>query len=420
MWAELVEDYKKLQPKLRKKERRIPRVVALNQNAIQLWGELYSLGLDNVGKSKSKQVRKYFNKVGYTLGEVMQYDIPALNNPDYREVTGTSATAMDKSVEIILTDPGLQRRIPTRDLRAGARSADAMNRLIIEAVKNEGLANDGEISTADARTINHYLVAHYAQEWAQLHGDDEDGEETGYHKVQNDGAYTRMFADNFINSVADGVYHLGFPTRFKNNLENEDGNKNKRFEKVAWWLDSCLKEDMKDGKLNNPDFREVQGTTGTVLDQVIPLIYNDKGLKLRVSMEDIRAGATSAAGMNTLIVEAMRATGVVEDNHMSVEDVNNLNTYLVTHHAAEWVRLHGDDEDGEETGYHRIQNDGALTTAYGKNAINKLIDSVYHLGFPTRFKNNLENEDGNKNASLRSVAYWFNKVFEGDYSSVQP
>ena len=44
-----------------------------------------------------------------------------------------------------------------------------------------------------------------------LHGDDEDGEETGFHLVQNDGAKTRLFGDeNAIDTVADGIYHLGF------------------------------------------------------------------------------------------------------------------------------------------------------------------------------------------------------------------
>ena len=46
--------------------------------------------------------------------------------------------------------------------------------------------------------------------WIRLHGDDEDGEETGFHLVQNDGAKTGCAANNAVDTVADGIYHLGF------------------------------------------------------------------------------------------------------------------------------------------------------------------------------------------------------------------
>ena len=103
-----------------------------------------------------------------------------------------------------------------------------------------------------------------------------------------------MFADNIMNSIADGIYHLGFETNDKNRLLNEDGNKNKRFEKVAWWLDASLKSYLLAGKFNNPNYKEIVRTTGTSLDKIVPYIYNDKGLLLKVSMQDIRVGASSA------------------------------------------------------------------------------------------------------------------------------
>lgn len=416
-WESLYSDYQVLQPKLRGHERRAKRVVALNQVAINLWGDIYSIGLDKGGDSKSREARKYFTNVGYTLGEVLRGDVAngSLTNPYFQEVIGSTGTGMDKGVELIMADTGLQRRIPTSDLREGATAADEMNQLILEAIFNEGLANDGKISTADTRTINEYLVANHKERWAELHGDDEDGEETGYHLVQNDGATGRMFADNFVNTVADGVYHLGFPTRFKNNLENEDGNKNQRFEKVAWWLNSCLKEDLEAGQLSNPDYREVEGTTGTTFDKVIPVIYHDEGLEYRISMSDIREGAKAANGMNALIVKAIIETGVASDDYISAGDVKTLNTYLVENHASEWAEFHGDDENNEETGYHLVQNDGATSRAYGKNILNKLADSIYHLGFPTKYAHNLENEDGNKNTSFNTVAYWLNKSLKADF-----
>jgi hypothetical protein len=223
-----------------------------------------------------------------------------------------------------------------------------------------------------------------------------------------------MYADNVMNTIADGIYHLGFATNRKDRLLNEDGNANQRFEKVAWWLNSSLKKDLEEGKFVNPNYQEVQGTTGTSFDKMIPYIYNDEGLIYHVSMEDIREGARTANEMNKLIVEAIKATGIAEDDYISMDDIKAINKYLVENHASEWVELHGDDEDGEETGYHRIQNDGASGIMNNRNTINSLADGIYHLGFPTRFKDNLENEDGNKNVSFSNVAYWLNKSLKKD------
>ena len=394
----------------------------LNSSASSVWGKIYNLGFESYDK---KRLSNYtgsksssFASVGYSLGEIMKDDVASgtLDNPDFQEVAGTTDTSLDKIVNIILQDKGLLRKISTGDMREGAKSADGMNNLIKEAIIEEGLGNDGKLTTADIRQINNYLVANYQEEWLILHGDDENGEETGYHLVQNDGAYTRMFADNVMNSVADGVYHLGFETNKKNRLLNEDGNANKSFEKVAWWLDTVLKTDLETGMFSNPDYQEVVGTTGTTFDMIVPYIYNDEGLLLKVSMQDIREGAKSANAMNELIVEAIKYTGVASDDYISSDEVKTLNEYLVSNYASEWIELHGDDESDEETGYHSIQNNGARGIAYNKNIINKLADGIYHLGFATSYKNRLVNEDGKKNVTFKNVSYWLNKSLKDDYA----
>ncbi len=414
-WANLRAAYKVIE--------RSGRITALNQNALKnVWGKIYNLGFEatNNGRNSTNidgNRDSSFTTVGYLLGSVMKNNAlsGALNNPDFQEVAGTTGTKLDMLINVILTDRGLLRKVPTSDLRAGATAANEMNHLIVEAIKAEGLGNDKKLTTADIRTINNYLVANHAERWAELHGDDEDGEETGYHRIQNDGATTRMYADNVMNTIADGIYHLGFQTNRADRLLNEDGNANQRFEKVAWWLNSALQQDLEEGKFTNSSYQEVVGTTGTSFDKIVPYIYNDEGLLYRVSMEDIRAGAKAANGMNMLIVEAIKATGAAQDNYISIEEVKALNQYLVENYAAEWAELHGDDEDGEETGYHRIQNDGAVGIMENRNTINNLADGIYHLGFPTRFDNNLENEDGNKNVTFSNVAYWLNKSLKKDF-----
>ena len=393
----------------------------LDTRAVQAWGKIYNLGFEKYNKNRlsdytgSKSTS--FTNVGYYLDYIMKSDIESgdLNNPDYKEVEGTTGTKLDIIVQTIFNDKGLLRRISTGDMRIGAKSADAMNHLIVEAIKTEGLGNDGKLTTADIRTINNYLVENHKDIWAIHHGDDENNEETGYHKVQNDGAYTRMFADNVMNSIADGIYHLGFKTNLKNRLRNEDGNANKRFEKVAWWLDTTLKADLTAGKFNNTEYKEIVGTTKTSFDKIIPYIYNDEGLLLNVSMEDIREGARTANEMNKLIVEAIKQTGVASDDDISADDVKILNQYLVLNHASLWAELHGDDEDNLEFGYHKIQNDGARGIMHNKNTINNLADGIYHLGFKTNYKYRLVNEDGNKNKSFKQVSYWLNQSLEDDY-----
>jgi len=414
-WATLRADYKVI-------ERR-GRITALNTNALRnVWGKIYNLGFESTNNGKNTtnidgNRGSSFTTVGYLLGSVMKSDAQGgtLNNADFQEVVGTTGTKLDMMINVILTDRGLLRKVPTSDLRAGAKAANEMNHLIVEAIKAEGLGNDKKLTTADIRTINNYLVANHAEKWAELHGNDEDGEETGYHRIQNDGATTRLQADNLMNTVADGIYHLGFETNRKDRLVNEDGNKNQRFEKVAWWLNSSLQKDLQEGKFVNPEYKEVEGATGTSFDRMIPYIYSDEGLIYHVSMEDIREGARTANEMNKLIVEGIKTTGIAEDDYISIADVKTLNTYLVTNYASEWAELHGNDEDNEETGYHRIQNDGASGIMNNRNTINNLADGIYHLGFPTRFKNNLENEDGNKNVSFSSVSYWLNKSLKQDF-----
>jgi len=402
-------------------ERKGARTVILNRNAVDnVWAKVYDLGFPAYDKhrlsSENGAKSISFTEVGTWLYQLMQNDIKEgkLKNENIKEFKGDSNSALDGILEQILNDKGLERKVSTSDLMEGLEASNEMNKLIIEAVLEEGLGNDGKLTTADIRQINNYLVENYSDAWHIFHGDDENDLETGFHLIQNDGASSRMFADNIVNSIADGMYHLGFKTNKKNRLVNEDGKGNKSFEKVAWWLDTILKDDLVNGSLNNNDYEEVVGTTGTTFDLIIPQIYKDEGLLLKVSMEDIREGARSANGMNELIVEAIRETDIADDDSISIEDVKLINKYLVANYKTVWSELHGDDEGEEETGFHRIQNDGARSIVDNRNLINSLADSIYHLGFETTYKYNLANEDGNKNASFRTVAYWLNKYLKSD------
>ena len=164
---------------------------------------------------------------------------------------GTTGTGLDQLVDIIALDPGLNRNLPTSEIVQGAGYADAMNQLIVEAIRATGVANDGTFSASDVRDINPTSATNSAAQWVALHGDDEDGGETGFHLVQNDGATTQLFGDeNAVNTVADGIFHLGFRIQC-GRLLNEDGNENASLQDVAFWLNELLAADLAAGTLAN-------------------------------------------------------------------------------------------------------------------------------------------------------------------------
>ncbi len=320
------------------------------------------------------------------------------------------SSGLDVIFDIVEKDKRLNKRVPEEDIATALEAAKRMNEIILEAVYQTGVANDKKINMADIREINRYIVKHYGNEWPDLHGDDEDGYETGFHLIVNDGAKTKLFGKNAINKVFDGIYHLGFPTPYKRRLANEDGNKNISIKNAAIWLDNLLKEDMENGSLYNPSIQEVVGETGTGLDKVIDIIYRDNRLQKRVATGDLREAARCANEMNKIIVEAVYATGVFDDGVITKDEIWQINDYIVQNYGDRWKELHGDDENGKETGFHKVVKNGAKTKLFGKNAINKVFDGIYHLGFPSPYPRNLANEDGNKNISVKKAAIWLTNL----------
>jgi len=330
---------------------------------------------------------------------------------------------LQRIVTIIQNDKGLNRkrnkRVSQEDIAEAIESVERMNEILIEAIIETGTGNDKRISIADVRFINDYIFHNYQEEWKELHGDDEEDEESGFHKVVNDGARTKLFGKNAINRVADSIYHLGFESHLKNRLLNEDGNKNSSYKRVAEWLDSLLKTDLEAGRLVNPNVQEIVGGSNTGLDKVIEIIYNDVGLNKKISTGDMREGAKSANAMIEMLLEAIDTTNAGKSGLYTIEEIKAVNLYLIENYANEWKEWHGDDEDDKEWGYHKVQNDGAKTRLYGKNAINKVFDGIFHLGFERANKRRLTNEDGDKNVSFKRVTEWLNNLMTDDLNNSQ-
>lgn len=360
------------------------------------------------------------NSVGEWLTNLLADDFSTLVNTDVSPVlTGTTGTGLDQLVDGIGRDLGLQERITLDEINGGAASADGMNQIIVESIQALGYANDSILSESEVRGLSEYINANYVNGndgvWLSLHGDDENNEETGFHLVQNDGARTRLFNENLVNTVADGIYHLGFGYNASGRLINEDGNSNQTIADVTDWLNTLLADDM--SNLVNADVTVFSGTTGTGLDQWVDLILADIGLNQKISITEITTGANYADQINAMILDGIVATGIARNGSFSAADIRVLSDYISETYyggiaTSEFAIAHGDDENGVETGFHLVQNDGATTEIYGENLVNTVLDGVYHLGFGYNTSGRLINEDGNSNQKLTDVAYWLEAALE--------
>jgi Ca2+-binding RTX toxin-like protein len=315
---------------------------------------------------------------------------------------------LDQILDLIKADPGLRASdsATDRDIARGARAADGMNNMIenaIKALQREGGEktvlgeDDNEISVGDVENIIGWLRADQGRidKWTRLHGDDEDGEETGFHLVQNDGGSTRMFGREFVDAVADGIYHLGFGTNEAGDrLVNEDGNDNEELTDVADWLTY---------------FYVDHSTTRTGLDRIVDMAKTDCGLTENTDAGDINGGVTAANEMNKIIVDLLGQTDAMADKWITASDLKAMNGLIQDNSKllARWTELHGDDEGDEETGFHLIQDDGGTKQLFGEDFIDTVADGIYHLGFKIEDGHFL-NEDGAQNATVNDVAKWLN------------
>lgn len=159
-------------------------------------------------------------------------------------------TGLDEMLTIVENDKGLVN-VPQIDIQEANYHANEMNKVIIDTIKELGLTNDEKLTPLEIKILNKYISDKYLKEWVIAHGDDEALEETGFHLVQHDGSKTKLFRRNAINTVIDGIDHLGYPIKFPDNLQNEDGNKNQKYSDVANWLEYFLKSDMENLKNEN-------------------------------------------------------------------------------------------------------------------------------------------------------------------------
>ncbi len=149
-----------------------------------------------------------------------------------RHIPGLSAIA-----DLVRAEPGLKANISPADIEGGAAAAELMNDVITTAITTTGVNTDGRLTPDDLRAISDHIRANPAlyADFVDGHGDDEGTTETGFHLVQGDGGAFRFQGRDFIDTVADAVYHVGFAYR-DGRFRNEDGNANEEVDDVAGWL----------------------------------------------------------------------------------------------------------------------------------------------------------------------------------------
>ena len=312
---------------------------------------------------------------------------------------GAAPAGLDRLTSLLLTDPGLVGRLPPTNLQTGAQAADGLVKLYLQGLGEIGALADGRVSAADVLALNTWLradAARYAT-FKALHGD-EAGGGRGFHLLEGDGGSAWLFGDRLVDGIADGLFHAGFKV-VGGSVQDQSGRADASVVNIASWLDYFLAD---------------LSTTGTGLDRLVDAIMADRGLNTWTRAADIIAGAEAANSLNTLIAEGIVTTRVAADGWITDLDVATLDAWMRADPAryARFLELHGNDENGVETGFHKVQGDGGRTEIFGERLVDTVADGIYHIGFGTE-DGRLLNEDGNQNAELADVAAWLNGLTLG-------
>jgi len=175
--------------------------------------------------------------------------IPSVSASEY-PVQATNNGLAKKVINYIFTDQGLAKHTTLEARIEAAKAANGMSELILQSIKDTWIAKDGFISDSEVKKLNTYMFNHYHDKMVTLHGDDEKGVETWFHKVVNNGGkmtwkipVKRWYKK--ANRVADGIFHLGlYKTVNKRKILNEDWNKNVRWRLISRSLYVMYKDDL--------------------------------------------------------------------------------------------------------------------------------------------------------------------------------
>ena len=149
----------------------------------------------------------------------------------------TPTENLESLAVFVASDPGLAANIVTEDITAGADAARLINTVILDTLAALGVNDDGRLTPEDIMAMSDYIRANPAlyADFLDGHGNDEGNVETGYHLVQGDGGAYQFQGRNFVNTIGDAVYHIGFAYQ-DGRFRNEDGDANETVDDVAGWM----------------------------------------------------------------------------------------------------------------------------------------------------------------------------------------
>ena len=149
----------------------------------------------------------------------------------------TPAENLESLTTFVAADPGLAANIVAADINGGLEAARLMNTVILETLDATGVNDDGRLTPNDIRAMSDYIRANPAlyADFLEGHGNDEGNEETGYHLVQGDGGAYQFQGRNFVDTIGDAVYHIGFAYQ-DGRFRNEDGDENETVDDIAGWM----------------------------------------------------------------------------------------------------------------------------------------------------------------------------------------
>ncbi|MEI6643601.1 MAG: LamG-like jellyroll fold domain-containing protein [Novosphingobium sp.] len=331
-------------------------------------------------------------------------------------IVGTTGTGLDRAIDLIANDYGLNMGLSGAAIREGAAAADAMNGLIISAIRTLGLANDGEITTSDIYSLNSYLRGSALAKFTTLHGSETNGVASGFEQVAGEGAVTRLFGEAGVDRVLEGIYDMAFEIK-DGHFVTPSNYWGPGVDDVAHWLNSLLAPELAGGTLKSTKGDpQAHGTTGTGLDLITERLLDDIGLNHRISQKQINDAAKAADGMAKIMLQAIKETGVADDNKLDPMDMVDLNRWIIVNKLDEWTKLHGDDEGAFESGLHYAQGDGGRDYIYGDLSVDTVADGIYHIGFKIS-GDRFENEDGNANQRITDTSDWISLLLAKDLAS---
>jgi len=198
-----------------------------------------------------------FTLLAYWLNTLLDKELKngsLKNNFINLEVKATTNTSLDKIVNYIKSDIWLNQRVKTTNIIQWAKSANEMNKILSEAIKMTWSANDDFISVDDVKAIHVYIVQKYKDKWISLHWVDKKDYKTWFNLVIWVGASKKLFGQNAINNVFEGIYNLGFSTDNDYRTKDENWKYSVWFSSISEWLNGLMWDSFK----NNNIFSDIK------------------------------------------------------------------------------------------------------------------------------------------------------------------